>query len=336
MSMNRRQATLAGAAVVGSFCIPRFKASAAEFTYKYGNNVPADHPINIAAQRAAERIKQESGGRMEMSIFPSNQLGGDTDMLSQVRSGALELYTLSALVLGGLIPAASISGVGFAFPNYETVWAALDGDLGALVRATVSKAGLVPMDRIWDNGFRQITTSTKPITTADDMKGLKIRVPVSPMWSSLFRAFGAAPVGINFAELYPALQTKLVEGQENPLTLIKIAKLYEVQRYCSLTNHMWDGFWFVANKAKWDALPASLRDIVAKNLDIAAQEQRGMIAELNQSAQADLEKQGIIFNRPDPALFRAALTKAKFYAEWKEKFGPESWSTLERYSGELS
>jgi TRAP-type transport system periplasmic protein len=333
---NRRTVLMAGAAAAATtFLIPRY-ANAAEFTYKYGNNVPADHPINIAAQRAADRIKVESGGRMEINIFPSNQLGGDTDMLSQVRSGALEFYTLSALVLGGLIPAASISGVGFAFPNYDTVWAALDGALGSHVRSTVTKAGLVPMERIWDNGFRQITTSTKPIASADDMKGLKIRVPVSPMWQSLFKAFGSAPVGINFAELYPALQTKLVEAQENPLTLIKIAKLYEVQKYCSLTNHMWDGFWFVANKGKWDALPADLRDIVARNLDMAAQEQRRMIAELNHSAQAELEKSGVVFNKPDAASFRTALTKAKFYTEWKEKFGPEAWAILEKFSGELS
>ncbi|MDX2205319.1 MAG: TRAP transporter substrate-binding protein [Hyphomicrobiaceae bacterium] len=333
---TRRSVLTAGAAVAATtFFIPRY-AKAAEHTYKYGNNVPADHPINIAAQRAADRIKAESGGRMEINIFPSNQLGGDTDMLSQVRSGALEFYTLSALVLGGLIPAASISGVGFAFPSYDAVWAALDGALGSHVRATVTKAGLVPMEKIWDNGFRQITTSTKPITSADDMKGLKIRVPVSPMWQSLFKAFGSAPVGINFAELYPALQTKLVEAQENPLTLIKIAKLYEVQKYCSLTNHMWDGFWFVANKGKWDALPSDLREIVARNLDLAAQEQRRMIAELNQSAQAELEKSGVVFNTPDSASFRTALTKAKFYTEWKQKFGPEAWAILEKFSGELS
>src|SRR6266542_5495273 len=109
-----------------------------------------------------------------------------------------------------------------------------------------------------------------PINTPDDLKGFKIRVPVSPLWTSMFRAFGASPASINFSEVYSALQTKVVEGQENPLSVIDIAKLYEVQKYCSITNHMWDGFWFLANNAAYKKLPNDLQEIVAKNLNAAA------------------------------------------------------------------
>src|SRR6202023_101996 len=126
------------------------------------------------------------------------------------------------------------------------------------------------MDKIWDNGFRQITTSTKPIVTPADLQGMKIRVPVSALWTSLFKSLGASPTGINFAEVYSALQTKLVDGQENPLAIIYAAKLYEVQKYCSLTNHMWDGWWFLANKAAWDKVPATIQEIVAKRINEAA------------------------------------------------------------------
>src|SRR5579864_3452551 len=152
-----RRALLAGSGVaagVGLFSIRR--ARAAEFTYKYANNLPVSHPMNIRANEAAERIKKDTGGRFELQVYPNNQLGSDTDVLSQLRSGAVEFFTLSGLILSTLVPAASINGLGFAFPDYATVWKAMDGELGAYVRAQIAKASLVAMDKIWDNGFRQI------------------------------------------------------------------------------------------------------------------------------------------------------------------------------------
>jgi tripartite ATP-independent transporter DctP family solute receptor len=168
---------------------------------------------------------EESGGRIDIQIFPNNQLGGDTDMLSQVRTGGLEFFTLSGLILATLVPLASINGIGFAFKDYDHVWAAMDGDLGAVVRAAIEKAGLHPFEKIWDNGYRQITNSTRPINKPEDLKGMKLRVPPSPLWTSMFRAFDSAPASINFAEVYSALQTKIVEGQENPMAIISTAKL---------------------------------------------------------------------------------------------------------------
>ena len=209
----------------------------------------------LRAKEMAAAIKAETKGRFDLQMFPNNQLGSDTDMLSQIRSGGIEFFTLSGLILATLVPAASINGIGFAFPDYDTVWKAMDGDLGAYVRGEINKAGLEVMDKIWDNGFRQTTSSTKPINGPDDFKGFKIRVPVSPLWTSMFKAFDASPASINFSEVYSALQTKIVEGQENPLAIISTAKLYEVQKYCSLTNHMWDGFWFLANRRAWQAVP---------------------------------------------------------------------------------
>ena len=145
--------------------------------------------------------------------------------------------------------------------SYEAVWKALDGDLGAHVRKEIAKSNLVPMEKIWDNGFRQITSSIKPIQSADDLKGFKIRVPVSPLWTSMFKAFDSAPASINFNEVYSALQTKVVDGPEKPLAIIDTAKLNEVQKFCSITNHMWDGFWFLANKRAWERLPENMRTI---------------------------------------------------------------------------
>ena len=311
-------------------------AHAAEFAYKYANNLPATHPMNLRAKEAADKIEKESGGRVSIQIFPSNQLGSDTDMLSQVRSGAIEFFTLSGLILSTLVPAASINGIGFAFADYDAVWKAMDGDLGKYVREQIGKANLVAMDKIWDNGFRQITTSSKPIQSSADLKGLKIRVPVSPLWTSMFKAFDASPASINFAEVYSALQTKIVEGQENPLAVISTAKLYEVQKYCSMTNHMWDGFWMLANKRAWEKLPADLQTIVAKHWNEAALNERADTAKLNAGLQTELAKQGLTFNQPKPDEFRDALRKAGFYAEWKGKYGAEAWSLLEKVSGTLA
>ena len=265
MNFSRRALLKASAAtaVLGGIGAPSIaRAQAAEFTYKYANNLPDAHPLNVRAKEMAAAIKTETNGRVDLQIFPNNQLGSDTDMLSQIRSGGIEFFTLSGLILATLVPAASINGIGFAFPDYDTVWKAMDGDLGAFVRGEIAKANLVVMDKIWDNGFRETTSSTKPINGPDDFKGFKIRVPVSPLWTSMFKAFDAAPASINFSEVYSALQTKIVEGQENPLAIISTAKLYEVQKFCSLTNHMWDGFWFLANRRAWDALPADARPII--------------------------------------------------------------------------
>src|SRR6187397_3475845 len=278
MSFSRRTLLKASAAsaVLGGIGAPLVaRAQTAEFTYKYANNLPDAHPLNIRAKEMAAAIRAETKGRFDLQIFPNNQLGSDTDMLSQIRSGGVEFFTLSGLILATLVPAASISGIGFAFPDYDTVWKAMDGGLGAHIRGEITKANLVVMDKIWDNGFRQTTSSTKPINGPDDLKGFKIRVPVSPLWTSMFKAFGASPASINFNEVYSALQTKVVEGQENPLAIIATTRLYEVQRSCSLTGHVWDGYWILGNKRAFERLPQDLRDVVTREFDRSAADQRG-------------------------------------------------------------
>mgnify|MGYP003584114217 CR=1 FL=1 len=339
MILSRRRLLAVGSSavvggVIGAPFVPR--AQSAEFTYKYANNLPVMHPMNMRAREMADAIKSETNGRVEINIFPSSQLGSDTDTLSQVRSGAVEFFTLSGLILSTLVPAASINGVGYAFPDYDAVWKAMDGELGAYVRAQIAKANLMAMDKIWDNGFRQTTSSTKPINTPEDLKGFKIRVPVSPLWTSMYKAFEAAPTSINFNEVYSSLQTRVVDGQENPLAIVSTAKLYEVQKYCSLTNHMWDGFWFLANRRAWERLPQDLRTIVAKHINVAAEKEREDVAKLNASIQQELAGQGLVFNQPDPAPFRDKLRQAGFYAEWKGKYGNEAWAILEKAVGKLA
>jgi tripartite ATP-independent transporter DctP family solute receptor len=257
-------------------------------------------------------------------------------MLSQVRSGALEFFHLSGVILSTLLPVTSINGIGFAFKDYNTVWAAMDGSLGAYLRAQMPKVGLIGFEKLFDNGYRVITTSTRPINTPDDLKNLKIRVPPSPLWTSMFKAFGAAPTTVNFAETYSALQTKIVEGQENPLTLIEISKLYEVQKYCAKTNHMWDGFWLLANAKAFKALPPKFQDIVQENFGQAAVDQRADLQKVSIAAAATLKANGMVFTDPDPEAFRTVLKKEGWYADWKNKLGAEAWAELEKFSGPLA
>ncbi|SFB83561.1 tripartite ATP-independent transporter solute receptor, DctP family [Polaromonas sp. OV174] len=311
-------------------------ARAAEFSYKYGNNLPVTHPLNIRAQEAADRILKETKGRVEIKIFPNNQLGGDTDMLAQVRSGGIEFFTPSALVIATLVPVAAINAVGFAFSDYNQVWNAMDGKLGAHVRAAIGKMRLYAFDKMWDNGFRQTTSSKAAVTSAKDLDGLKIRVPVSPLSISMFKGLGAAPASLQFSEVYSSLQTKIVDAQENPLPIIQVAKLYEVQKFCSLTNHIWDGYWFIANGKAWDRLPADLKTIVAAAINESGMKQREDIKKLNDSVVSDLEAKGLSINRPTSESFRAKLRESGFYSEWKGRFGNEAWGLLEQSVGKLA
>lgn len=331
-----KTATVVSAAAAGGLGLYSTAAHAAEFTFKFANNLPVTHPMNVRAREMAIRIASESKGRIDMQIYPNSQLGTDTDMLSQIRSGAIDYFMLSPLILGTLVSAAQISGIGFAFKDYTQVWAAMDGDLGVHVRKQIAGTGtLFAFEKIWDNGYRQITNSTRPIAKPEDLKGMKLRVPPSPLWTSMFRAFDSSPASINFAEVYSALQTKIVEGQENPLAIISTAKLYEVQKYCSVTNHMWDGFWCLGNKKSFDRLPKDLQDIVARSINEAGVKQRADVKVLNDSLVGDMKSKGLAFNDTDNEAFRTKLRSAGFYAEWHKKFGEEPWALLEKYTGKL-
>jgi tripartite ATP-independent transporter DctP family solute receptor len=332
--LTRRQAVASAAALPLFTILPR-RAEAAEFTYKLATGQDPSHPVNKRAQEAIDRIKAATNGRLEIRLFPANQLGSDTDLLSQVRNGGVEFFNQASSVLSTLVPAAGIVNTGFAFSDSEHVWKALDGNLGKYVRSQIEKVGLLTMSKAWENGFRQITTSTKAINTPDDLRGLKLRVPAAPMLSTLFAALGASPTPINFNEVYSALQTKLVEGQENPLAIISTARLYEVQKYCSTTNHVWDAYWILGNKKAVERLPKDIQEICFREFDRSANDERADIDALSKSLRADLTAKGLQFVDVDKKAFKAALAKTSFYKDWRGKFGEEAWKLLEEQAGAL-
>ena len=334
---RRRLLTAAGAAaalpLVGILSRP---AGAAEFTYKLATGQDPTHPVNKRSQEAIDRIREATGGKLEIRLFPANQLGSDTDLLGQVRNGGVEFFNQSSSILATLVPAASLLNVGFTFSSSEQVYAALDGPLGKYVQAQIEKVGLLTASPCWANGFREVTSSTRPIRTPDDMTGFKIRVPASPILTSLFQALGAGPTPINFNELYSALQTKLVEGQENPLPIISTAKLNEVQQYCSVTNHVWDGYWILANRRAMQRLPGDVQEIVVREFTQAGRAERADIARLSDTLREDLVAKGLKFVEPDRDAFRAKLKASSFYRDWRAKFGDEGWRLLEDASGALT
>jgi len=332
------KATLGTAAALGvasPAVLSRAWAQGEPLKLKFGNDLPASHSVNVRLRDAIEAITKETNGRVAVALFPNNQLGSDTDMMAQLRSGALELATMPGTVLSTLIPTTALTGMGFIFPNYDKVWEAMDGEVGNYIRRNIEKSNLVPFDAVWDNGFRQITTSTKPIATPDDLKNFKIRVPVVPLWVAMFKALGAAPVSLPLSEAYQALQTKVADGQENPLALIDTAKFYEVQKFCSLTNHAWDGFWFVAGGRVWKGLPAELQQVIAKHMNAGARKQRDDIAKANVELQKTLEGKGLKFNKVDTTPFRQVLRTAGFYTQAKERFDKDAWATLTQYAGDI-
>lgn len=337
MNTNRRQfgATIAAAGLASVIPAQFVFAQNAEIKLKYGTAFPADHPGTLRIKEAAEAIRKDTGGKVDLQVYPTSQLGSEPDMISQTRAGAIDFMSTAGTNLQTLVPTAGINGVAFAFKDYATVWAAMDGELGAYVRGALLKVGLHAFDKVLDNGYRNITTSSKAIVTPADLKGFKIRVPGIPLWISMFKALGAAPTAIPFGELYSALQTKVVDGQENPLALIQSAKLYEVQKFCSLTGHTWDGHFIFGNAKKMQSLPTEVQQALTKHLNAAALKQREDIARLNVDAQAQLTKLGIAFNSPDHAPFRDLLKNSGFYNEWKGKYGDEVWAKLEKYSGRL-
>lgn len=340
MKMTRRtllsRVSISAAGAIAAPAILRWPAYAAEFAYKCGTALPDGHPMCIRGREAMAKIKEESNGRLDITLYTNSVLGQDTAMISQAIAGALEMYFLPIDLLAPKNEACGIFGVGFAFDGYAHIWEAMDGDLGNYLREIAGKIGLHCIEKCPDHGFRQITSKSKPINTPDDLKGMKIRLPVAPYLIALFKALGASPTPINFGEVYSALQTGLVDGQENPLILIDTAKLYEVQKYCSITNHVWAGIHYSFSNPAWKRLPPDLQELSAKHFNAAALTEREDWQKMTKQETENLTGKGMVFNTPDIKPFQEALKKAGYYADMKKKSGDKAWALLEKYVGPLA
>ena len=328
-NIARRRFVMGSAAAV---MLAARSSKAADIRYRLGLSQPTDSPNYVRLKEMADNVRADTAGGMQIDVYPAGQLGSDNVMLGMLQKNELELY-MGGNVFGPLVPVTEMPGLPFVFNDPAEVFSALDGELGQYIRAALMSKGIYAFRRAFDNGFHQLTTSTKPIRNVDDLVGMKIRTPVQKMTVDFFESLGAKPMTFTLSELYRVCKERIVDGQTDPLGLIVLLKLYEVQTYLSLSNHWWSGFTLTANAQAWNALPADIRAIVEKHGDAAALAQRKDIAKLNADALDILRGKGMIVNEADTSGFKKSL--GAFYARWKEIYGPKAWALLEARAGKL-
>jgi len=326
---RRRFVAGTAAAIVAAGTTSRAQA---DVRYRLGLSQPLESPNYLRLKEMADKVESETNGRMLIEVHGAGALGSDNAMLAMLQKGELEIY-LGGNVFGPLVPTAEMPGLPFTFKTSAQVFAALDGELGDYIRAEMLARGLYSFRRWLDNGFHQFTTRTKPIRTVEDLAGMTIRTPVQTMTVDFFETLGAKPMKFTLSQLYEVLQNHTVDGQTDPLGLILLMKLYEVQSYLSLTSHWWSGFTLVANRAAWQALPPELQAVVEKHAETAALAQRQDMDKLNATALATLKAKGMIVNETDTSGFKKPL--AVFYARWKANYGAKAWGLLEARVGKL-
>ena len=302
----------------------------ARFHYRLGANQPAVSPTARRLAEMAEAILRETDGGFRLEVHPESRLGPDRQMFADLRTGALEFY-LSGALLGGVAPTSALPLLPFAFRDSTAVFAALDGELGNIIRHELAQAGFHAFPRAWQNGFHHITTSTRPIHGADDFAGLKIRTPGGEIAADFFRTLGAEAGMVPFSGMYEALKAKTFDGQSDPLAIVQLLRLYDVQRYLSLTAHWWTGFTLIANAASWQALPAEIQAVVARNAETFALLQRADIEAVNAAGAEALAGHGMIINTADTTSIRARL--GDFNMRWRARFNPAAWKLLEAAAG---
>ena len=334
--ITRRAFTLGLAAAGGMFLATR-RVIAADFSMRQYHNQPVDSPLHKRLVQMWDAVKAETRGRVQVEIFPENNhfKDGDPDPLDLLMRGELDFFALSGNGLAGIVPAANVQATPFAFRTQSQVYRAMDGDIGDYLGKELSAKGIYCVPRAcFENGFHQISCTTRPIRNADDLRGLKIRAPGTDIYLEFWKTLGAVPIGMNINNIYNALKTGMVEAQEDPLDIAELFHLYELQKYMSMTNHSWSGHNLLANLKIWQGLPADVRQSIERNAAKFARLQRADTASLNKELRARLIVQGMIFNDADVASFRAKL--APFYAHWKQSIGDRAWSLLETHVGKLA
>lgn len=335
--ISRRKFIPRLAAAAGGAMLLTRRARAGEFELRQFHNQPAGSPLDKWLGQMWDAVKTETSGRVQVQTFPDNNkiAGGDPAALNMVASGELDFFTLNGGSIGNLVPASNVQGLLFAFRTPAQVFGALDGDLGDYLREEMKTKGIYAVPKgCFDNGFHQITCTTKPIRTAADLQGVKMRTPNAPIYLDTWTTLGATPVAININKLHEALKVGAADAQTNPLAIAELMKLYEVQKYVSMTNHMWSGFNLLANLKLWQRLPADVQVMIERNVTKYTKLQRADNEALNTQLRTQLAQQGMSFNDADTASFRARL--GPFYARWKDQLGQRTWSLLETHVGKLA
>jgi len=336
---RRRLLGSAGAAAALSmpFLSSIVRAATPQWTARQFHNQPAASPLNEALVKLWEKVAKETKGRLIVTVYPQNNgiAGSDPAALEMLRKGELEFYTLLAGILSNAVPAMDIQGMPFAFKRSEQIHGAMDGELGVYLRAECKTKGIYLFPHgLLENGFRDLNTVERRVRVADDMAGLRVRVPDGLIFRDLFTTLGAQPVTLNINKLYDGLKNGEVDAQENPLVICETNRLYEVTKFISKTHHSWSGFNLLGNDAFWNSLPDDIRKIVARHVAVEVAAQRRVTMALNKALVAKLTGRGMTFDQPDIATFKGKLAGG-FYPRWKQQVGAKAWTLLEKTSGRI-
>jgi tripartite ATP-independent transporter DctP family solute receptor len=314
-----RRSFLRGTGAVGAvalFGAPTLLRAAPQ-KITFGHGAAPGNPRSIAAEKFAELVKAKSGGALEVTVAGAAMLGDDAAMLTSLRTGTLGISANSQGAVSSIVPELAALGLPFLFTKSDDGVKVLSGKIGDLLKPKFDAVGLVPIGW-WDNGIRHITNSKRSLKVPDDLKGLKFRTPPDPATIDIFQALGAATAQIAFSELYVALQQKVVDGQENPLTNIASSNIYEVNPFISLSAHKWECTPVLMSKTAWGRLDAKSREIV---MDAMAEATALQISTSNE-ANAKLEKDfranpALTINDVDLDAFRKQT--AQVFDKWEQK-----------------
>ena len=286
------------------------KAEKGEFKaqMKLASLTPASHTYNQGAAKFADLIKERSNGRILVTVYPEGQLGkGERELLEAVQQGTIDIYVGSTGPIGGFNPAIGILDIPFLFNDYEHADKVLDGPIGRQLLDGLEKAQFKAL-AFWENGFRNLTNSRRAVKVPADAKGLKIRTMENKVHMAAWSEVGANPVPMAWGEVYGALQQRIIDGQENPVAVIHSAKISEVQKHLSLTQHVYSPAVLIVSLKKWQSLPAPDQEMMLKTAREVAQYQRKLGRDMEEKQVAELSERGMtVERRIDKAAWRKAM-----------------------------
>ena len=291
MFKRRTLALAAAALLVATSSFAQF----AERTIKFTNGVNEDHPVGVGVKKMQEVLAAKTGGKMKINAFWGGAAGGDLPATQALRAGTQEMVCTSSSPLVGIIKELGAFDLPFLFANEKEADAVLDGDAGKYFNKKLEDAGLVNL-AYWENGFRNLTNSKRPVTKVEDFDGVKVRVMQNNIFLDTFKTLGANAVPMAFGEVFTALETKTIDGQENPFVTIETSKLNEVQKYLSVTRHAYTPFLVLYSKKLWDQLNAQEQAVLREAAMEGQKVQRAANRALNEKSLASLKTKGMQVN----------------------------------------
>ena len=286
---------------------------------------PADpsHPVHLAAVRMVKRIEERTKGEVKIAIFPNNTLGAPPEAAQQVRLGVIDMMLLNPANIEGVAPTLGVINIPYQFDSYAHAHRTLDTTAAEWLHGQFRKAGF-ELIGYYEWGFRALTNSVRPVNGPEDVKGLKIRVPPELAIKAAFESLGAVTATIAYPEVYMALATKTVDGQDNPIGTVWAAKFFQVQKHVALTKHIYATICFAASPKAWDRLTPEQRTIMTEEGLRAGNEARAEVQQQESAYLADMEKAGVQVTRPEVAKFRALMDPA--YAQLRKVLGDDTWT----------